>query len=112
MSSRSANGRRKPSPKPSEAIVTEARAAGPCSPILGSEKLTPLDYMLSVMNDPAADASRRDRMAIAAAQYCHQRAADTRRSKKHHEAEAAKKAGGKGTGWGGDLEYSDGRPRQ
>jgi hypothetical protein len=93
---------RKRSPKPSEAIMTGARAAG----------ILPLDYMLSVMNDPAADASRRDRMAIAAAQYCHQRAADTRRSKKHHEAEAAKKAGGKGTGWGGDLEYSDGRPRQ
>ena len=99
MSSHSTNPRRKP--KVSQAILTQAQAAG----------LMPLDYMLSVMNDPTADPGRRDRMAIAAAQYCHPRAADYRKSKKHHEAEVARKAGA-GTEWGSDLEYSDGRPRQ
>jgi hypothetical protein len=55
------------------------------------------------MNDPAADAGRRDRMAIAAAQYCHQRAADTRVPKKARQAAEAKKAGA-GTQWAGDLD--------
>jgi hypothetical protein len=36
-------------------------------------KPTPLEYMLSVMNDNEADISRRDRMAIAAAPYVHGR---------------------------------------
>ena|SRR5207244_1822445 len=102
MSSHPTNGRRKPSPKPSEAIMTQ-------TPLKGG--VTPLDYMLGVMNDPTADASRRDRMAIAAAQYCHRRTADTRHTKKHHQAEAAKKAGA-GTEWADDLQYLDGRSRQ
>ena len=34
--------------------------------------------MLMVINDPTADATRRDRMAIAAAPYCHQRVTDIR----------------------------------
>jgi hypothetical protein len=48
---------------------------------------------------------------IAAAQYCHPRAADYRKGKKDHEAEVAKEAGA-GTEWDSDLEYSDGRLRQ
>ena len=36
---------------------------------------TPLDYMLSVMNDPQADETRRDRMAIAVASFVHARVA-------------------------------------
>lgn len=36
--------------------------------------MTPLDYLLSVINDPAADKERRDRLAIAAAPYVHPRA--------------------------------------
>jgi 5-methylcytosine-specific restriction enzyme A len=92
---RTRNGRRKPSPKALQAILTQ----------------TPLDYMLSVMNDETAAASRRDRMAIAAAQYCHRRTADTRHTKKHHAAEQAKRAG-TGTEWADDLEYLDGRSRQ
>ena len=37
---------------------------------------TPLQHMLSVINDPEAPAARRDKMAIAAAPYCHPRVAD------------------------------------
>lgn len=33
--------------------------------------ITPLDYMLKVMRNPKADASRRDEMAKAAAPYVH-----------------------------------------
>jgi hypothetical protein len=33
--------------------------------------IPPLDYMLSVMRDPNADAKRRDAMAMAAAPYLH-----------------------------------------
>ena len=43
----------------------EACAAAAASGIL------PLDYMLSVMRDPAADHKRRDAMAMAAAPYLH-----------------------------------------
>ena len=61
---------------------------------------TPLEYMLAVMNDPEADASRRDRMAIAAAAYM--RPKTDVRSKKEVAAEAASSAG-VGTDWGDDL---------
>ena len=37
------------------------------------KNMTPLDYMLKVMRDPREDAGRRDRMAIAAAPFCHVR---------------------------------------
>jgi hypothetical protein len=39
--------------------------------------ITPLDYMLEVMRDAKADASRRDDMAKAAAPYVHPRLATT-----------------------------------
>jgi phage terminase small subunit len=56
------------------------------------------------MNDPTADETRRDRMAIAAASFCHPRVSDTRIGKKDQEADAAAKAGGNDTGWANDLE--------
>lgn len=37
--------------------------------------LSPLQYMLSVLNDPDADVRRRDAMAIASAQFVHPRLA-------------------------------------
>src|SRR5262249_57686875 len=37
--------------------------------------LTPLEYMLAVLRDDAADPNRRDRMAVAAAPYIHARLA-------------------------------------
>jgi hypothetical protein len=63
----------------------------------------PLDYMLAVIRDPAAGVSRRDRMAIAAAPYCHARIAYATKRKKDQAAEAAATAGGAGTDWGDDL---------
>jgi hypothetical protein len=47
--------------------TAEARAGAVATGIL------PLDYMLSVMRDPAADHKRRDAMAMAAAPYVHPR---------------------------------------
>lgn len=38
--------------------------------------MSPLEYMLSVMNDSEADSSRRDRMAQAAAPFVHARAGE------------------------------------
>ena len=69
--------------------------------------VTPLDYMLAIVNDPDAAPARRDRMAVVAARYCHAR--PDRKGKKGVEAEAAEQAG---AGWAGDLEYLDGRLRQ
>lgn len=56
-----------------------------------AENLTPLEYMLKVMNDPAAQKERRDRMAQAAAPFCHARAGE-KGGKKEEKEEAAKKA--------------------
>lgn len=60
--------------------------------------LSPLDYMLSVMNDGAADDTRRDRMAIAAAPFVHQKPAEASNSVKKQRQEAGErvaKGGGK-----------------
>ena len=53
-------------------------------------ELTPLEYMLAVMNSTEADDERRDRMAIAAAPYVHEKAADKKLGKKEQKLEAAK----------------------
>jgi hypothetical protein len=84
----------KPLPKVPKDIVADARAAG----------MRPLEYMLAVLNDAAADETRRDRMAIAAAPYCHARMADKSWGKKDQRAEAAETAG-EGTEWAGDLDF-------
>jgi phage terminase small subunit len=95
------NRPRKPSPTRIQAIMTGARSGG----------LTPLDYMLSVIRDPEAHTVRRDRLAIAAAPYCHPRMADYRKGAKDLKAELADEAGA-GSEWSDDLQYSDGRTRQ
>jgi hypothetical protein len=51
----------------------------------------PLEYLLAVMNDPAADPLRRDRMAKAAAPFLHPKAGAS--GKKNAAHEAAAKAG-------------------
>lgn len=53
--------------------------------------LTPLEYMLRVMNDPSEDGQRRDKMAIAAAPYVHGKAAEAAPGKKEQKQEAAEK---------------------
>src|SRR5689334_15893679 len=72
---------------------------------LASGRLSPLDYMLAVMNDPDADPARRDRMAIAAAPYVHVRAADAKPGKKEAAEQAALTAE-RGTSWEGLLASS------
>ena len=81
-------------PKLEPALVEARRAAR-------KEGVTPLQFMPRVMNDPEADVVRRDRMAIAAAPFCHVRAGDMP-GKKARAAEAAETAG-EGTDWGDDL---------
>src|SRR5437763_17213218 len=68
------------------------------SPVDNGHVRKPLDYMLAVMNDPEADPVRRDRMAIAAAPYCHVRAAAARPGKKEAAEQAALTAE-RGTSW-------------
>src|SRR4029077_115873 len=66
-----------------------------------ASKMEPLEYMLAVMNDPTSDESRRDRMAIAAAPYCHPRVAERFKGRKDEQSEAAETAG-IGTPWAAD----------
>jgi hypothetical protein len=65
-------------------------------------QLTPLEFMLQIIQNPEADTLRRDRMAIAAAPYCHPRVSDQRVSKKDI-TEATAKTAGDGTEWGDDI---------
>jgi len=65
--------------------VREATSAG----------MTPLEYMLSVMNDRATDPDRRDKMAVAAAPYVHAKAeAEAKGKKEQRQANAEKSASG------------------
>jgi hypothetical protein len=94
------SGRKKSPPKPGEPkpvtapvetmrdIKAAAKAAG----------MTPLDYMLSVMNDEHAEEQRRDRMAIAAAPYVHARAdavAEGKKAQRQAKAEATARGEGR-----------------
>jgi hypothetical protein len=78
--------------------------------VLTEEQLNgmlPLDYMLAVIRDQNATQLRRDKMAIAAAPYCHARKTDEApMGKKDQRAEAAATAGGAGTEWSDDLEVN------
>src|SRR4051812_8498533 len=66
-------------------------------------RMSPLDYMLAVMNDPGVDDARRDGRAIAAAPYVHPRAADATRGTKKKAQQAALPAA-RGRGWEAFLE--------
>src|SRR5262245_17211599 len=70
-------------------IVRDAKAAN----------LQPLEYMLAVMNDLTADETSRDRMAIAAAPYCHPRATEAAPLGKKEQAQVDA-ATVQGTDWG------------
>jgi len=65
--------------------------------------MMPLDYMLMIMRDETVDKYRRDKMAMAAAPYCHARVADASRGKKVQQTELADNAG-IGTPWAADLD--------
>ena len=70
--------------------------------------MLPLDYMLAVIRDPNATQLRRDKMAIAAAPYCHARLMPDlpAKGKKDQRAEDAETAG-VGTPWSNDLEFEN-----
>lgn len=71
-------------------------------------QMKPLDYLLMVINDPNADSDRKDRLAIAAAPYCHPRLVEAPKvvGKKDRQADAAETAG-VGTPWAADLEFEN-----
>ena len=71
-------------------------------------QMKPLDYLLMVINDPNADSDRKDRLAIAAAPYCHPRLTEAPKAvgKKDQRAEDAETAG-VGTAWSSDLEFEN-----
>ncbi len=68
-----------------------------------ADGVTPLEYALRVMRDPAASTARRDRMATVAMPFCHVRASDAAAGKKAMAQTAADTAGA-GTDWGSDLD--------
>lgn len=96
-------GRPKKGVKTAKAEALEAAARQvPDLPVAPPEpgeevSLTPLEYMLRVMNDPKADDARRDRMAQAAAPFVHARSGEN--TKRDERSTAAKKvaAGGRFT---------------
>jgi hypothetical protein len=52
-------------------------------------QMSPLEYMLAVMNDDDADDSRRDRMAVAAAPFVHAKPSDKPEGKRAQRQAAA-----------------------
>lgn len=55
-----------------------------------NEGLSPLAYMLKIMNNPKEDIELRARMAVAAAPYCHARAGESgKKEEKENRAKAA-----------------------
>lgn len=66
--------------------------------------MSPLEYMLSVMRDDSADKVRRDRMACAAAPFCHARVSDQRIGKREIQGvEAAAVLADSQSEWSDDL---------
>jgi hypothetical protein len=62
----------------------------------------PLVYMAGILNNPAVDPLRRDRIAQAMAPYCHPKRAEVGMGMKQKAEERAKRAGD-GTEWAGIL---------
>ena len=60
-----------------------------------AQNLSPLDYMLKVMNDPKADSVRRDRMAACAAPFVHPKAGESKGKKEQREERAKAASSGK-----------------
>lgn len=84
--------RKKREPKTKVAVI-ESQAPDKTGDDKPVEKILPLDYMLQVINDPTeTDKSRKDRMAIAAAPFCHPRKGEGA-GKKEEKSGRAKSAG-------------------
>jgi len=74
--------------KPKPEVAVKPVDLGPAKPIeLKEGWVEPLVYMMAVYNDPHADESRRDRMAVSAAPYRHSRAEEV--GKKQQKQQAA-----------------------
>lgn len=82
--------------KPLDKLPADIRSAARKSGV------SPLDFMLAVMNDEEQDLNMRARMAIAAAPFVHAKPSDAPKGKKE-EAEEASRTAGAGTDWGDDL---------
>ena len=77
-------------------LIAENNVAGVLS--AANAELSPLDYMLELIRNPLIDPARRDKLAIAAAPYCHARldGGGAVKGKKEAQKEAAiETAGGK-----------------
>lgn len=92
-------------PKGIRRIAEEAQKAVPADirKAARAAKLSPLEYMLAVMNDESAEDARRDRMAQAAAPYVHARA-EAKKPTAAEEREEASRQADKGTTWAGLLQ--------
>ena len=79
--------------------VVDAPLATRAAPVrVAPGQMTPLEYMLSVINDVGAEDARRDRMAQAAAPYVHPKAEAEAQGKKAQRQAAAQTAE-RGTDW-------------
>lgn len=78
---------KEPAKKESRKQSRDDSSAGTFS--TGGAKLSPLEYMLLVMNSDEVDDGRRDRMAVAAAPFVHTKMGEG--GKKEQKDEAAKK---------------------
>lgn len=84
--------------RPKKAALAVADAPRDIRAAAKACRLSPLDYMLGVLNDENADIERRDRMAQAAAPYVHPKAAAVEGGKKQQRERAAQTAE-QGTSW-------------
>lgn len=80
--------------RPRKVVAGQVKEAKPAEVKKAASKadVTPLEYMLAVINDEGADKNRRDRMAVAAAPYVHGKPADAAVGKKEQRQTAADEA--------------------
>jgi len=86
------SGRPKQSSRPVKKKLGGKMPACSGASVMGSSDMLPLDYMLAVMRDSQADEARRDKMAVAAAGYIHEKASEKKQGKKEQREEAAREA--------------------
>lgn len=82
--------------RPKNAVLAPADVPRDIRAAAREVQMTPLEYMLAVMNDPDVDAARRDRMAIAAAPFVHARAEAVAGGKKAQRQERAEQSAAEG----------------